>query len=109
MIKDDDVYLRQMLEAIETVLSYVNGIKFDDFERDQMLQDAVIRKIEIIGEAARRLSVGFVEDHADLPLVQAVSIRNKLIHEYDDIDLKIVWDTVTVDLQKIKQDIKKLV
>lgn len=104
----DRVYLLQMFEAIETVASYVAGKTYAEFEADQMLQDAVIRKIEVIGEGARRLSGEFAQAHGNLPLIAAVSMRNSLIHEYDDIDLKIVWDTVGVDLPKLGEEIEKL-
>ena len=73
-----------------------------------MLQDAVIRKIELIGEAAKRLFVAFWEQYRDtLPLAEAVSTRNRLIHQYDDIDLKIVWNTIKNDLPAIKRKLKE--
>ena len=75
-----------------------------------MLQDAVIRKIELIGEAARKLSPLFWEKYRKvLPLAEAVSTRNKLIHEYDDIDLKIIWDTVKKDLLELKVKIEEII
>ncbi|MEK7525294.1 MAG: DUF86 domain-containing protein [Patescibacteria group bacterium] len=104
----DSVYLRQMLEAIGVVAEYIDGKKLTDLESDRMLQDAVIRKIEVIGEAARRLSGSFLKAHAELSLLSAITMRNKLIHEYDDIDLKVVWDTVSVDLPKLGEAIEKL-
>lgn len=68
-----------------------------------MLQDAVIRKIELIGEAANRLSTGFWEAYRNsLPLAEAVSTCNRLIHEYDDIDIRIVWNTVINDLPELR-------
>ena len=109
MIDRDRVYLRQMLEAIEQALGYIRGKDLSDFQSDQMLQDAVVRKIEVVGEAAKRLSASFVEQHSDLPLIEAISIRNKLIHEYDDIDPKIVWDTVKEDLPKLAKAARKLI
>ena len=109
MNERDTVYLKQMLEAINQVLGFVENKNFDDFQTDQMLQDAVVRKIEVIGESARRLSPSFVDRHSELPLVEAVSIRNKLIHEYDDIDSKIVWDTVKEDLPRLADSIRGLI
>ncbi len=109
MNERDTVYLKQMLEAINQALGYIENKNFTDFQTDQMMQDAVVRKIEIIGESARRLSSSFVGKHSDLPLVEAVSIRNKLIHEYDDIDTKIVWDTVKEDLPKLANSIERLI
>lgn len=108
MTERDIVYLRQILEAISVVLKYIRGKSLSDFESDQMLQDAVVRKIEIIGEGARRMSEEFVEAHRELPLVAAISMRNRLIHEYEDMDLKIVWDTVSVDLPILGDEIRKI-
>lgn len=104
----DEVYLKQILEAISVVSGYVAGKNFSDFESDQMLQDAVVRKIEIIGEGARRMSGAFVETHSELPLIAAISMRNRLIHEYEDVDLKVVWDTVSVDLPRLGEEIEKI-
>lgn len=104
----DRVYLQQMLEAMTTAAEYIAGKTFADFKSDQMMQDAVIRKIEVIGEGARRLSDEFVEVHRDLPLIAAVSMRNSLIHEYEDIDIKVVWDTASVDLPKLGEAIESL-
>jgi len=104
----DVVYLKQIFEAISVVSGYIMGKNFSDFELDQMLQDAVVRKIEIIGEGARRMSDEFIEAHRELPLIAAISMRNRLIHEYEDIDLKVVWDTVSVDLPKLGGEIEKI-
>jgi uncharacterized protein with HEPN domain len=103
-MKDNLVYLRQILDYINDIESYVRSTNFSDFETNVLLQDAVIRKIELIGEAAKRLSVTFWEQYRDnLPLAAAVSTRNRLIHQYDDIDLKIVWNTIKIDLPVLQQ------
>jgi len=110
MKKSNNVYLRQIIDYIEETEKYVDKVSFNGFESNGMLQDAVIRKVELIGEAARRLSPLFWEKYKKvLPLANAVSTRNKLIHEYDDIDLKIIWDTVKNDLTKLKKKIEEII
>jgi uncharacterized protein with HEPN domain len=110
MKKNNTVYLRQIIDYVEEIEKYVEKVSFHEFEKNGMLQDAVIRKIELIGEAARRLSPLFWEKYRKvLPLAYAVSTRNKLIHEYDDIDLKIVWDTIKKDLLKLKKKIEEII
>ena len=110
MKKNNTVYLRQIIDYVEEIEKYVEKVSFSDFERNGMLQDAVIRKIELIGEAARKLSPLFWEKYRKvLPLAEAVSTRNRLIHEYDDIDLKIIWDTVKEDLPELKEKIEELI
>jgi uncharacterized protein with HEPN domain len=106
-MKDNLVYLRQIIDYIDDIDSYVKSIDFVGFENSGLLQDAVIRKIELIGEAAKRLSVGFWEQYRDtLPLAEAVSTRNRLIHQYDDIDLLIIWNTIKDDLPNLKKKLK---
>jgi uncharacterized protein with HEPN domain len=106
-MKDNLVYLRQIIDYIDDIEGYVSSTDFNGFEGNELLQDGVTRKIELIGEAAKRLSVGFWEQYRDtLPLAEAVSTRNRLIHQYDDVDLNIVWNTVKNDLPDLK---KKLI
>lgn len=107
MRKNNGVYLKQILEYIENIDSYLDGVSFEEFEDNGLLQDGVIRKIELIGETARRLSRNFWGKYRnELPLAEAVSTRNRLIHEYDDIDLKIIWNTVKDDLPELKKRIE---
>ena len=110
MKKNNAVYLKQMVEYVIGVEGYIDGVSFKEFEKSGLLQDAVIRKIELIGEVARKLSPLFWEKYRKvLPLAEAVSTRNRLIHEYDDIDLKIVWDTVKKDLPELRKKIEEIV
>lgn len=108
-MKDNLVYLKQIVDYVGEIETYIQGVDFEKFEQNGLIQDAVIRKIELIGEAAKRLSIGFWEKYRnDLPLAEAVSTRNRLIHQYDDIDLIIVWNTVKNDLPKLRKKIKTI-
>ena len=103
-MKDNLVYLRQIVDYIDDIEGYVKSTDFNQFETNGLLQDGVVRKIELIGEAAKRLSIDFWEQYREtLPLAEAVSTRNRLIHQYDDIDLRIVWNTVKQDLPELKR------
>jgi len=94
----DQVYLLDILQAARLAVSYVEGVQAEAFLRDTRLQDSVIRRIEIIGEAARRVSEQMKSSHPELPWEEMVGMRNLMIHEYDDVDLGIVWETVQNDL-----------
>lgn len=107
MRKDNRVYLKQIRDSIDEVTGYIRGKSFKAFEKDSLLQDAVIRRLEVIGEAANKLSREFLQQHRDLPLLQAVAMRHKLIHDYDEIDLKIVWNTVKRDLSDLRKKLVK--
>ena len=100
MDKDNRVYLKQILEAIGKVQKYLTRVSLNDFLQNEMVQDATIRKLEVIGEAVNRLP-----DNKLFSI--AVKMRNKLIHDYDEIKLEVVWQTVKKDLPIMEKQIKE--
>jgi len=108
MKKDNQLYLQDIIEAIEKIEQYVENKKFDDFAGNAMMQDAVIRQFEIIGESAKRLTPDFLESHKDFPFKKAIAMRNLLIHEYDYINVESVWKTIKEDLPDFKDNINKI-
>ncbi|MGE0820839.1 MAG: DUF86 domain-containing protein [Candidatus Binatia bacterium] len=105
----DPQYFLDIVEAAKLAQSYLAGKTQEEFLQDTLCQDAVIRRLEIIGEAARRLSP---EARASLPELTwhaMIGMRNLLIHEYDDVDLSIVWDTVKTALPALVNAIAPLV
>lgn len=97
----DQTYTAQILEAIQKIDTYTTDGK-DVFLRSAMIQDAVIRNIEIIGEITKRVSPDFKSYHNEVPWRQMAGIRDVLVHDYDSIDLEIVWNVVAIELPKIK-------
>ena len=97
------------MEAARLALSYVSGKTKDKFLKDTQCQDAVIRRLEIIGEEARRISDETRAAYAKLPWKAMVGMRNVMIHEYDDVDLVIVWDTVQNDLSSLVAALEEIV
>jgi uncharacterized protein with HEPN domain len=108
MKRDDTVYLRHILDAIELIGKYTRGMSENEFLANSMAHDAVVRQIEIIGEAARNVSDEFQEKHPKLPWVKMIGIRNKIIHEYFNVNYAIVWDTTKDDLPFLKKAINKI-
>lgn len=108
MKKDDLVYVEDILESINTIEAHIGKITLEQFLSDIKTSDAVLRRFEIIGEAARRLSEEFVAKHPDFPISLAVAMRNFLTHEYKKIDYKIIWDSVKVDLPKLKSQTSQI-
>ncbi|MBI4067084.1 DUF86 domain-containing protein [Candidatus Gottesmanbacteria bacterium] len=102
MKKDNLVYVEDVLNSCNAILDYVSGVEFEELVGDQMLVDAVIRNIEVIGEAANRLDDDFKAKHPDFPVRSAVTMRNKLIHDYNTINYQVVWDTVKSDIPKLR-------
>ncbi len=99
-MKDDKAYLRHILEAIEKIGRYIEGVSFEEFGENDMMVDAVVRELEIIGEASKNLSEAFCQSHPDISLRDAVDMRNFLVHEYFGVNRRIVWDTCKNDLPR---------
>lgn len=106
--KDDFVYIDDMLSAIDRINRYCEGIKKDAFFEDEMLQDAAVRNIEVIGEAASKLSESFMKGHPDIEWRTIIAARNRLIHAYDAIDYRIVWDVISADLPVLEGKLRQL-
>jgi uncharacterized protein with HEPN domain len=97
-----------MLSAIEQIKRYLEGISFEDFCRDQMRQDAVVRQLEVIGEAARFLSEELRNRYPQIPWQDIIGMRHKLVHDYFEVDLRIVWDTVRFGLPQLKAWLREI-
>ena len=103
MKKDDTVYLHHILDAIELIEEYTEGMSETEFHSHSMAHDAVVRQVEIIGEAARNISEEYRLSQPDVPWGKMSGIRNKIVHEYFNVNLSIVWDTVQEDLPTLKR------
>jgi uncharacterized protein with HEPN domain len=96
-----------ILESIIYINEYVAGMSFDDFAGDRKTRDAVIRNLEIIGEAARALP-DEIKQKSNIEWHKIVALRNILIHEYFGVNLKLVWDVIQNKLQELKTECKAL-
>lgn len=105
----DDTHLLDILESAKIALDYVLGKSWDEFSKDMQCQDAVVRRIEIIGEAARRVSQETRDRYAQIPWREMTSMRNLVIHEYDVVDINQVWDTVREKLPPLIEELTKIV
>lgn len=109
MKKDDNVYLKHILDAIERIQTYVKGKDKEKFMKEDLIQDGVIRQIEIIGEASKNLSKEFRKQYPEVPWKDISGMRDKLIHSYFGVDLEAVWETVNKDIPKVKTKIKEMI
>ena len=102
-------YLNDIIEAINLIEEFTEGMEFEDFQRDRKTQFAVIRALEIIGEAAKNIPTEFQRKHPEVPWGEMARMRDKLIHAYFGVDLCVVWRTVKEDIPLLKHLLEGLV
>ena len=108
MKKDPSIFLKHIEECITHLEKHIKGMTKSKFLKNIKTQDAVIRRIEIIGEAAKNIPSPFKNKHAGIEWKEIAGMRNKLIHEYFGVNLDIVWKTAKEDMPKFKKKILKL-
>lgn len=101
------MHVADILEAIERIRRYVGDLPYSGFIRDEMLIDAVIRNLMIIGEAARNVPDEVKEAHPDIEWAKIVGLRNILIHAYSRVDTEIVWSIITTKLAELESQLKE--
>ena len=106
--KDDAVRLQHMLDAAKKIAEFVKAKNRKDLDRDEKLAFALIRLLEIIGEAAKGVSDASRKSHPEIPWKEMTGTRDRLIHGYFDVDLDIVWQIVTVDIPKLVTVLEKI-
>lgn len=106
--KDDLVYLEHIRDAACRALLYVHGRDRAAFDNDPLLQDGVVRRLEIIGEAAGQVSKSFRAAHPEVPWAAMIGMRNRIVHDYLNVDLDIVWNTVHHDLPNLLQVLQRI-
>ncbi len=109
MRKDDRIRIRHMLDAAREAVSFIKDRKRSDLERDRMLVLSLVKSIEIMGEAASKVTKESRDGHPEVPWLNIVGMRNRLIHVYFDIDLDRVWDTITDDLPPVIAALERIV
>jgi uncharacterized protein with HEPN domain len=101
-MKDSDrIRIQHIIDAAEEALSFVEEIKIENFSKNRMIILSVIKEIEIIGEAASKISQETKSNHTTIPWKDIVGMRNRLIHGYFDVDIKLVWNTVKNDIPSL--------
>ena len=105
----DDSYLLDILIASKKAIAFIESLDYQDFLNRELHQNAVIKPLEIIGEAAWKISEETKSIYPQIPWVQMIGMRNRLIHDYLDVDLLTVWDTIQEDLPPLISIIEPMV
>ena len=103
MTKDESAYLEHIRDSIMRIEKYTSGMDESEFKSNELVQDAVIRQLQIIGEVAKKLSDETRSIYPDVQWKDIAGMRDKLIHDYFGVDLGAVWGTVTNDLPRLKK------
>ncbi len=108
MKKDPEIFIRHIAESICEIENYIRGMSKQAFLKNRVVQDAVIRRIEVIGEAAKNISPSFRKRNSEIEWREIAGMRDKLIHEYFGVDIGVVWKTIREDIPRLKAQIAHL-
>ncbi|HNZ27858.1 MAG TPA: DUF86 domain-containing protein [Spirochaetota bacterium] len=106
--RDWTLFIEDILESIDLIDKYISNITLEDFKDDRKTQDAVIRNLEVIGEALKNIPVEIRDAHSDVDWKGFIGLRNIIIHQYFGISLPILWTIITKDIKNLKTNIESI-
>lgn len=106
--RSDMDLLDDILICMDKIHKYIDGMTYDEFENDSKTQDAIIRNIEVIGEAVKQLSDVMKAKYPGIPWKEIAGTRDRLIHDYFGVNIDIIWEIATIDIPKLKLDIEEI-
>ncbi len=107
-MRDHKLYLEDILQAIKSIETYTGGLRFDKFKKDKMVIDAVIRNLEIIGEASKNIPADIKKNNRSVEWKKIAGLRDILAHAYFAVDLKVLWDIIINKIPGFKKEIADL-
>ncbi len=107
--RGDKEFILDMLNACERILRYTQNLSYEDFCNNDMVIDAVVRNIEILGEAVKKISDNLKTKYKEVEWREIAKTRDKIIHFYFGLDLSIIWDIITVDIPALKEKLNKII
>ncbi len=108
-MNNEIAYLKHIADACAQIGEYLDGKNLQDFKKTQLLQDGVVRQMQIIGQASKLLSEKTRKLLASIDWMGVIGMRNKLVHEYFGVDLKTVWDSANKDVPELKEAVLELI
>lgn len=101
-------YLQDILDAVNDIESFVGNMSYEDFKKDKKTLNAVVRSIEIIGEASKNIPGALKAKHKELPWKRMIGMRDKLVHAYFGVDVEILWKAIKEDIPPLRKSIQKM-
>lgn len=108
-MKSDKIYILHIVDSIDQIFEYTKGLTFKNFENNRLIQDAVIRNFEIIGEASKNISSETKDRFNQIPWKNMAGMRDKLIHNYMGVDLSAVWNTIEDILTPLRTELSEII
>jgi uncharacterized protein with HEPN domain len=108
MKKDPLVFIEHILESIDSIKEYIEGLSKEDFFSSKEKQDAILRRIEIIGEAVKNLPEDVKSKHSEVPWKKITGMRDIVVHNYFGVDLNLTWKIATTDIDELKTTLLKV-
>jgi uncharacterized protein with HEPN domain len=108
MVKDDLAYVEHILDCIRKIKEFSEGLSFKEFSGNELVQDAIIRNIEIIGEASKKISSDTKQIYFEISWKEIAGMRDKLIHDYLGVDVEVVWRTIKEDIPILERQIREI-
>ena len=109
MAREVALYLQDIWESLLAVEKYLKGVSLSDFQKNQQIQDAVVRRLEIMGEAAKNVDDAFRSLHPEIPWKKIAGLRDILIHEYFGVNIDRVWEVFRKDFPALKAELSKII
>lgn len=101
--------IKKIIKYIDKILEYVKEVNYNDFERDTKLQDACLMNLSQIGESVSQITESFIEEHKNINWREMKGMRNIIVHDYDGVNMKIVWNAIKYDLPELKEKLFKII
>ncbi len=105
MYKNDGYYIEKVLNDIDFIIEHMTGLTIESFSENAVLQDSMMFRLIQISENARNVSDAYKEKHTDVPWFEINGLRNRIVHNYGNVDLQIVYDTLAVSIPELKQSL----
>ena len=106
---DSITRVKKIIEHIDKIIEYTKDFDYEGFQKDELVQDACFMNLTQIGEQANNIDENFIDQHKDIKWKEMKGLRNRIVHDYDGVNMQIIWDTMKKDLPELKNKLKEII